>query len=1511
MPHPKRHLLLRLLLPVVFLLLGCPGPAPASNTIETFGLGQFLSPGGQASFLAILDPSLDPEDRAGQYLAVEMRAPDGSQIPLFEGETDAAGVVQVEFGVPQVTDRTFTLILSADAGGRYLYREVMVPIIDLYDVLLTSDKPVYQPGQTIHMRALALQRAGLTPAEGQPVTFSVEDPQGNLLLRQEVEASSFGVAAADFPLDGRALSGDYILTAALEGSSMSESVEVKPYTLPRFEVLFDTEEPYYLPGDVVAGTVTARYFFGKPVTNAAVSVRGYLVGIEAVAVDGTTDAEGQFAFEFTVPEAFAAEVIEDQIGFRTARLEMDVEVIDTAQHAERIEETVTVGEGEILIDVEAEQGVLVEGVDNLIYVNTQTPGGTPVEAVVTVESEALGEPLTLKTDANGLAFFTLPADAEGRLVRGVRLRFDAVGVDNPERSGYRRVGLYAEQGLLLRPDRAEYAVGDTMLIDIAVPRELDVVHLNVLKNGQSHALAALPVARVAAGEGTARGAGGVRGVAQASIQLDGSLLGTLVLQAFGQTPEGETLRAERFVLVNPPPADLEIAADAGTYQPGGTAALDIRVTRAGEPLPGVLGISIVDESVFALGESEPGFVRTYFLLAREMQAPRYNIQGFVDLESGDPSPFDSAVPQTALLNDPRQVALMGLFAGALPDTPAAVAGSAAGSAAPARSPLWDYLARAPLALPLLGIALYDGTRARRRLLAGMLLAALAALLLVSCAAPAAPAAAPAGEAAAPAEAPAAEMASETTATRGSTPPRLRQFFPETLLWLPEVQTDASGVAHIEVPLADTITTWRVSVVASDRDGTLGSATAGLNVFQPFFVEPDLPPRLTAGDEVSVPVSLFNYTDAPQEVTLRVEAADWFDLLGEAEQTVTLGPNEVAAAYVPIRVQQFGTHALRFTALADEFGDAIEREVVVVPNGAATAAVQETVLADGSEMEVTVPEGVEQAANSITVKLYPSALSRAVDGFRGLLAMPYGCFEQVTSVTYPNVLILDYLRRTGQSSPEIEQMAAAYVQSGYQQLVAYEVPGAPGGFSYWGEPPPLLWLTAYGLLEFSDMERVSFVDPRLIERTASYLRSQQQADGSWLSDGYYGFGSPVDVTAYVVWALANAGYAEAPEVQRGAAYLVNAFQTLAPVWEPTPTPTLDPFTPGGSTTQGMARPGGGSMISPLPPPNTALLGTGMTNYTLALSANALVATGYDATPLLDALALRARPGGDAGGVYWEMDGSTLTGAEFAYGDLETTALATHALLAGGQHMDVARQGLVYLLANQDYSGRIGTTQATVFALKSLLLEAGTGGERDTTLTLLLDNEQEQTVVLEPGQEGVVQFVRFEGVRPGTHTISVLADGPARPSAQIITETYQPWEAVAAAGARDLRLRVTYARTQLEVNETVQATARLEYQAATPANMLLVELGVPPGFAVLTQDWDALVAAGTIARYELARSEIHVYLSNVQPGTTLELAYRVQARVPMVALTPPSRAYDYYMPGQQELTEPQRIEVVIRT
>ena len=70
---------------------------------------------------------------------------------------------------------------------------------------------------------------------------------------------------------------------------------------------------------------------------------------------------------------------------------------------------------------------------------------------------------------------------------------------------------------------------------------------------------------------------------------------------------------------------------------------------------------------------------------------------------------------------------------------------------------------------------------------------------------------------------------------------------------------------LDIDLADSITTWRLTASAVTADGRLGATECRLKVFQPFFVDLNLPVALTRGDEVAVPVVVYNYLDKPQTV----------------------------------------------------------------------------------------------------------------------------------------------------------------------------------------------------------------------------------------------------------------------------------------------------------------------------------------------------------------------------------------------------------------------------------------------------------------------------------------------------------------------------------------------------------------------------------------------------------------------------------------------------------------------
>jgi CD109 antigen len=104
------------------------------------------------------------------------------------------------------------------------------------------------------------------------------------------------------------------------------------------------------------------------------------------------------------------------------------------------------------------------------------------------------------------------------------------------------------------------------------------------------------------------------------------------------------------------------------------------------------------------------------------------------------------------------------------------------------------------------------------------------------------------------------------------------------------------------------------------------------VFQPFFLQADLPYSSIRGEEFPVKIALYNYLDTEQEIQVDLESAGWFDLLDDSTKTVTVAPNEVGSAEFKIRPKTIGTQLLEVTARSSEAADAVNKSLIVEPVG---------------------------------------------------------------------------------------------------------------------------------------------------------------------------------------------------------------------------------------------------------------------------------------------------------------------------------------------------------------------------------------------------------------------------------------------------------------------------------------------------------------------------------------------------------------------------------------------------
>ncbi len=311
-----------------------------------------------------------------------------------------AGGLQAQLELPQVNDGDYKLRtrITSPIGTETL--DLPLPLYTPARVHVITDRPLYEPGNTVKFRALALKASDLTPLEERPGTWRVTDAQGELLLEERAPTGPWGVVSGTFPIDRGGQSGAWTVTWSSGGTSESRSFEVKPFTLPRFRVEASPVKPFYRRNErpVLKGSVT--YSSGAPVANAKLELNWNVSGewpaptswVEGTALPkiATTNASGAFVVELPV-------VPEDLQGQST--LMARIGAVDAA--GDRVEGSASVLLSQDMIGVsgvtELADG-LVEGFNNRLFLRATTADGRVLEGV-TLNVKRLWEPTDKGADA--------------------------------------------------------------------------------------------------------------------------------------------------------------------------------------------------------------------------------------------------------------------------------------------------------------------------------------------------------------------------------------------------------------------------------------------------------------------------------------------------------------------------------------------------------------------------------------------------------------------------------------------------------------------------------------------------------------------------------------------------------------------------------------------------------------------------------------------------------------------------------------------------------------------------------------------------------------------------------------------------------------------------------------------------------------------------------------------------------------------------------------------------------
>jgi hypothetical protein len=688
----------------------------------------------------------------------------------------------------------------------------------------------------------------------------------------------------------------------------------------------------------------------------------------------------------------------------------------------------------------------------------------------------------------------------------------------------------------------------------------------------------------------------------------------------------------------------------------------------------------------------------------------------------------------------------------------------------------------------------------------------------------------------------------------------RTDFADTLYWAAAVRTDpTTGSGTIDFRLSDSVTSFQATADAFDSNGNLGGASTMVRSVEPFYVEPKIPLEVSAGDRIHLPIETVNQSDdALNNVKVAVYASQGLSVSAIDPFNLAAGARD--RRFCDLSVGDLPkTAKIRVTAQAGNVSDDVTRELTIKPPGFPMQVAKSGTMKPSSDVitEVTIPDSVTPGSIRTDVAFYATPMGNLTESLEGLMREPCGCFEQASSTNYPLVMAQQYFMTHNGIDPAIIVRSSQMLSRGYVQLLSFQCPRR--GYEWFGEDPGHECLTAYGLLEFTDMSRVMVVDQTMLQYTRTWLMTHRDGLGgftherralhTWIAD-------PECSNSYCTWALLETG-------QRGLDTEIEWVRVHA--------------------------------------------GASANSYALALAANVMALAGDRASARLfmDRLAALQDTGGMVSGGTMSIVGSS--GVSL---NIETTSLAALAWLREDAYRAQAQRAINFLNSSCR-GGLYGSTQSTVLALRAIVGydRLRSPSAQPGRLQILVDNMPVgEEIGIDGSSQGAIKLPDFsDRLTPGRHVIDVrMFGGVEMPYA--LTVDYNSTRPVSDSACK-MSIQTSLKGTSVaegavsEVDVTVGNTSK----EIVPTPIAII--GLPGGLEVRVDQLKELVKAGTIAAYELRGREVILYWRDLDAGGSVKIPLSVIAAVPGTYTGPPSCAYLYYtdefkqwQPGMQVTITP---------
>ncbi|TYA74327.1 alpha-2-macroglobulin family protein [Seonamhaeicola marinus] len=317
---------------------------------------------------------------------------------------------------------------------------------------------------------------------------------------------------------------------------------------------------------------------------------------------------------------------------------------------------------------------------------------------------------------------------------------------------------------------------------------------------------------------------------------------------------------------------------------------------------------------------------------------------------------------------------------------------------------------------------------------------------------------------------------------------------------------------------------RTMVVAGDHTKeAYGSTDKTVQVKKPLMVLATLPRKLSPGEKVTLPVTVFAMEPKVKKVNISLKLSDGITVEGETTQSLSFPKPDEKMAYFTLDVSKAkGINTVEVIASGNGEKSTYKVELDVKnPNPFTSKALDKTLTANVSESVAFNTFGVP-GTNSATVEfstLPPMDFSRRM---QYLIQYPHGCVEQTTSSVFPQLFLSDIFDLTADKKHDIQEN----IKNGIKRLGHFQRPN--GGLSYWiGENSANDWGTSYAGHFMIEAEKKGYVLPLTFK--SNWIKYQKQAARDW-RPSYRRYNSDL-AQAYRLYTLALAGSPDLASMNR--------------------------------------------------------------------------------------------------------------------------------------------------------------------------------------------------------------------------------------------------------------------------------------------------------------------------------------------------------------------------------------------